>query len=284
MISFLFPKWTVECQGPIETGTSSSSTAPIPEGCPVEHNKLPKRTASSIATEYSGQNEMKSKNAPEGCPVDHNEKKTIPDGCPVDHKEKAVADTDKCPVENARPLPGAGQGIDAKEQELVDKVLSSERATSDIPSVSGDNWTFPSEKQFYKSARAKGHEVLPIDMTNVLAIHNAVNEQSWKEIMRYENLHRAECADPKLLFFHGKPEELSWKARLMSWIDGRHPPFDRHDWIIDRCGDRIRYIVDFYDGRPSEYAPVSIHIDARPELTFGGARDRLRMTLRQWFG
>jgi len=261
----------VECQGSIEMGTSSSSTAPAPGGCPVQHEQLPKKTAISQASECPVQHDDKPKSALDGCPVQHNEKKT-------------GADTDKCPVENVRAPLGAGQVMDAKEQDLVDQVLSSERSKSDIPSVSGDNWTFPSEKQFYKSARAKGHEVLPVDMTNVLAIHNAVNEQSWKEIMRYENLHRTECAQPKLLFFHGKPEELSWKARLMSWIDGRHPPFDRHDWIVDRCGDRIRYIVDFYDGRPSEYAPVSIHIDARPELTLGGARDRFRLTLREWFG
>lgn len=276
----------VECQGPIETGTSSSSTAPVPGGCPIEHGNLPKRTKSMVSSQCPVDHEAKSKPASDGCPVQHDAKEPpAPDGCPVQHSEKkSVADTDKCPVENVRPPPGAGQVIDAKEQDLVDQVLSAERSKSAIPSASGDNWTFPSEKQFYKSARAKGHEVLPVDMTNVLAIHNAVNEQSWKEIMRYENLHRAECAQPKLLFFHGKPEELSWKARLMSWIDGRHPPFDRHDWIIDRCGDRIRYIVDFYDGRPSEYAPVSIHIDARPELTLGGARDRLRLTLREWFG
>lgn len=23
-------------------------------------------------------------------------------------------------------------------------------------------------------------------------------------------------------------------------------PFDRHDWYIDRCGEEIRYIIDFY--------------------------------------
>jgi len=25
-------------------------------------------------------------------------------------------------------------------------------------------------------------------------------------------------------------------------------PFDRHDWVIDRCGKQVRYIIDYYDG------------------------------------
>jgi hypothetical protein len=23
-------------------------------------------------------------------------------------------------------------------------------------------------------------------------------------------------------------------------------PFDRHDWIVDRCGREVRYVIDFY--------------------------------------
>lgn len=34
-------------------------------------------------------------------------------------------------------------------------------------------------------------------------------------------------------------------ARLMSWIGGPLP-FDRHDWFVDRCGDEVRYVIDFY--------------------------------------
>lgn len=34
-------------------------------------------------------------------------------------------------------------------------------------------------------------------------------------------------------------------ARLMSWVGGPLP-FDRHDWFVDRCGDEVRYVIDFY--------------------------------------
>lgn len=34
-------------------------------------------------------------------------------------------------------------------------------------------------------------------------------------------------------------------ARLMSWVGGPLP-FDRHDWFVDRCGEEVRYVIDFY--------------------------------------
>lgn len=34
-------------------------------------------------------------------------------------------------------------------------------------------------------------------------------------------------------------------ARLMGWIGGPLP-FDRHDWYVDRCGEEVRYVIDFY--------------------------------------
>lgn len=34
-------------------------------------------------------------------------------------------------------------------------------------------------------------------------------------------------------------------ARLHSWMGGQLP-FDRHDWYVDRCGQEVRYVIDFY--------------------------------------
>lgn len=38
-------------------------------------------------------------------------------------------------------------------------------------------------------------------------------------------------------------------------------PFDRHDWIVDRCGTEVRYVIDFYQGEvpqgDSHQAPPS---------------------------
>lgn len=43
------------------------------------------------------------------------------------------------------------------------------------------------------------------------------------------------CPDPTLLRFMGRPNQLTPKAYIKSWL-GYGLPFDRHDWIVDRCG------------------------------------------------
>ena len=48
-------------------------------------------------------------------------------------------------------------------------------------------------------------------------------------------------------------------------------PFDRHDWIVDRNGTEIRYIIDFYTGQQHKYgrhpvAAIAMHLDVRPAL------------------
>lgn len=64
-------------------------------------------------------------------------------------------------------------------------------------------------------------------------------------------------------------------------------PFDRHDWIIDRCGMRMRYVIDFYAGRPDPSAPhlPSFYIDARPALdNWEGGKMRLERFWEHWIG
>ena len=65
--------------------------------------------------------------------------------------------------------------------------------------------------------------------------------------MMWESLHSEECKSPKLKSFGGKAKYFSPRARLRGWL-GYELPFDRHDWIVDRCGKEVRYIIDYYDG------------------------------------
>lgn len=37
----------------------------------------------------------------------------------------------------------------------------------------------------------------------------------------------------------GRPQEFSPKARLLNLL-GYRLPFDRHDWVVDRCGEEVR--------------------------------------------
>ena len=43
---------------------------------------------------------------------------------------------------------------------------------------------------------------------------------------------------PRLKRFQGRPQDYSPKARLLNLL-GYKLPFDRHDWVVDRCGREV---------------------------------------------
>ena len=69
------------------------------------------------------------------------------------------------------------------------------------------------------------------------------NEDAWQEVLKWEALHANECGNPKLKSFGGKATDYSPRARFRHWVLGYQLPFDRHDWIIDRCGREVRYVI-----------------------------------------
>lgn len=60
---------------------------------------------------------------------------------------------------------------------------------------------------------------------------------------------------------------MSPKARLNTLM-GYAAPFDRHDWIVDRCGTQVEYIIDFYAGRDEGKGngKLNFFLDVRPKL------------------
>eukprot|EP00923_Selenidium_pygospionis_P034894 GHVN01060701.1.p1 GENE.GHVN01060701.1~~GHVN01060701.1.p1 ORF type:complete len:248 (+),score=65.78 GHVN01060701.1:152-895(+) len=150
------------------------------------------------------------------------------------------------------------------------------RATTDKP------WEYPSESQFTSSVGMKGYQASDEDLKLALKIHNLVNEETWKRILEYESFHSHRCKKPKLHHFVGRPGDATPRAKVMGLM-GFQLPFDRHDWHVDRCGTQVRYVIDFYDGDWEDMnKPVSIHIDARPDIpvgwqAFSNIRDRLKM-------
>lgn len=62
---------------------------------------------------------------------------------------------------------------------------------------------------------------------------------------------------------------MSPKARLNTLL-GYTAPFDRHDWVIDRCGTKVEYVIDFYAGKqqqgPQQGGKPSFYLDVRPKL------------------
>ena len=60
-------------------------------------------------------------------------------------------------------------------------------------------------------------------------------------------------------------------------------PFDRHDWVVDRCGRHVRYIIDYYGCDPMENNTTPIYLDVRPALdSFTALWDRTRVAWRRW--
>ncbi|KAG6832708.1 hypothetical protein H0H92_012280 [Tricholoma furcatifolium] len=133
----------------------------------------------------------------------------------------------------------------------------------------------------------KNHNPQAADMKTIVPIHNAVNERAWTEILKWEAGRGGEvCGGVKLVNFQGKPTERSPRARWKMLL-GYAAPFDRHDWIVDRCGVRTRYIIDFYSGHTSGSSTnnnLSFYLDVRPALdNWEGVKMRVEHFLGKWF-
>ena len=186
-----------------------------------------------------------------GCPVKHESSKgsrapvrSPPAECPVSGKSQAY-DVYNRPVKvnpdnqmpfNPNQVPAPGQKID----------LSTHRVKSTIPKAGGDTWLFPSPQMFYNAMRRKGKTVdegeshsleeLEEEVGTVVAVHNNMNEKTWRQILAWETLHENEHTEdggPRLVRFLGRPDDLTPKAKLRALLGGPMP-FDRHDWYVKR--------------------------------------------------
>ncbi|CAD5216912.1 unnamed protein product [Bursaphelenchus xylophilus] len=152
--------------------------------------------------------------------------------------------------------------------------LSTKRERSTIPKATepGKTWEYPSPQMFWNAMLRKGwrwqeDQLSDSDMENIIKIHNANNEQAWKEVLKWENLLHPECDCPRLKSFKGDAKNISPRARIRSWL-GYELPFDRHDWIVDRCGQKdVQYVIDYYDGGAVDpNSKIFTVLDVRPAL------------------
>lgn len=123
---------------------------------------------------------------------------------------------------------------------------------------------------FFDAMKRKSYNPEARDMKSIIPIHNAVNERAWSEILKWENPYTSSpsntCGGPKLVSFSGDSSKLTPRARWNSLM-GYTAPFDRHDWVVDRCGKRIEYVIDFYSGRDDgKRQNLSFYLDVRPKL------------------
>ncbi|KAJ8278001.1 hypothetical protein GJAV_G00082660 [Gymnothorax javanicus] len=214
------------------------------------------------------------------------------------HQERAYEFVE-CPM---RAASGPSQGLDdidpanmmpppnqmpAQDQPFP---LNIAREESKIPRAGTDkNWVYPSEQMFWNAMLRKGwrwkdDDLAPEDMSNIIKIHNQNNEQAWQEILKWEALHAKECpCGPSLVRFGGKSKQYSPRARFRHWM-GYELPFDRHDWIVNRCGQEVRYVIDYYDGGEVDKETYQFTIlDVRPAFdSLGAVWDRMRVAWWRW--
>jgi len=167
--------------------------------------------------------------------------------------------------------------------------LPTEREKSTIPNPhTGDHWVYPSQQMFWNAMKRKGwqwgkDDISAKDMEHIIKIHNANNESAWKEVLKWEAMHASECKTPTLKSFGGKAKDFSPRARIRGWL-GYELPFDRHDWIVDRCGREVRYVIDYYDGDLNPGTHKFAQLDVRPAMDSADAVwDRMKVAWYRWF-
>ncbi|CAG8587766.1 8554_t:CDS:2, partial [Acaulospora morrowiae] len=234
------------------------SNPTIPSGCPM-HGK----------TSQSPQNESNNTNR---------RNNSSPGTCPVIHSGDALSPDNQMPTLSQELLPGQKT------------ILPTSRVISSIPKAhSSENWEYPSPQQFYRALVRKGWVTPEESIETMVDIHNFLNEEAWNEILKWERRKNCMCDEPKLLRFRGRPQELSPKAQILQWAGklfpslGTPPPFDRHDWTIDRCGREVRYVIDYYAGPDEGDKPV-FYLDVRPALdSFDSVVDRIKVATKKTF-
>ncbi|ODQ63834.1 cytochrome c1 heme lyase-like protein [Nadsonia fulvescens var. elongata DSM 6958] len=273
----------------------SSSTSQAPEGvCPVDHatrDAWVKNSQKSAVEEQPVAVTAPAANA--SIPLAEGAEQPK---CPVDHETRDVWLKSKTPgtvVTGASP----GQVIQTSSVDIEecssDKLdqnvivahgenltgLSRDREISSIPRADGDkNWVYPSQEQFFNAMKRKNWDPNARDMETIVPIHNAVNERAWYEILRWEEGRGGEaCGGPTLVSFKGDSKALTPAARW-NMLFGAQKPFDRHDWVVNRCGTNVHYVIDFYTGKPNPVIPdmPSFYLDVRPKInTFEGVKMRI---------
>ncbi|KAI8343771.1 cytochrome c/c1 heme-lyase [Choanephora cucurbitarum] len=258
--------------------------------CPIDHTQLKKEEPKCPVDHTERKNPTESAAQ---CPVDHTSyKHFLPpntdakESCPVDpssykHFMPPKEGCDSDAIDSSNNMPKVSQQQRQPDQKLP---LSLDREISTIPRSNSDDklWIYPSEQMFFNAMRRKNWSPEEKDMSVVVPIHNAVNEMAWQKILEWENMHQTECNQPKLEKFEGRPKDITPKARIRSWF-GYSLPFDRHDWVVDRCGQKVTYVIDFYSGKQDPNKPMSLsfYLDVRPAVSPAGIWDRLKMSFRK---
>lgn len=125
-------------------------------------------------------------------------------------------------------IPGNSVSMSSASASTRAQQLSAQRETSTIPrfsesssnstaaapqaaEASSSKWVYPSPSQFFSALQRKDRNPKQEDMDTVVTIHNAVNERTWMEVMKWER-EAGEEITPQLVTFKGRPNDRSPRA------------------------------------------------------------------------
>ena len=260
-----------------------SQALPLPDS----HPPIPAEAANTFATSPSSQ--CSSDTITQHAPPPSSKSSPLPKGFrPLSH-DRVISS-----IPRANPLASSYPSTPSAPP-------SNSESETGADSTSG-NWIYPSEHQFFTAVLRKNSlptsspdpSSLASTVPSIIPIHNAVNERAWTLIKQWEGDSSARCGGPKLLSFRGLgagPDEepgflgglvgyarlfdprtcLSPRARVRA-LGGYQAPFDRHDWVVERCGgEKVEYVIDFYQGKSKGAvgpagAGLNFYLDVRPKL------------------
>ena len=268
-----------------DAGSSSSSTS----GCPVAQDaKIDSslsintssrgwgswlggwsapRTSAADETMSASSTSSGSRSGSNGCPVSNPDQKQQQQ--PASWEEAARYAQTPHPDQNGvvlsthRMISSIPRGTNTEDptdrgphHQATTATTTAQAAEEEVQKHSAHNWIYPSEQQFFNALRKKGwKDVQAEEIPTVLEIHNTVNEQTWKQVVRWEESMDRDITtattgggggtnkssdniietDLKLVRFQGRPKDLSPKAFLWSTILRQmDAPFDRHDWYVQK--------------------------------------------------
>ncbi|TLD07952.1 hypothetical protein E2P81_ATG10593 [Venturia nashicola] len=236
-------------------------------------------------------------------------------GCPINHDRLAAPSPTATPsyASKLNPLNYMPSFIsNTREFDQHQAVsLPLDREASTIPRGDGTGmWEYPSPQQMYNAMLRKGYTDTPAEHVEAMvSVHNFLNEGAWEEIREWERRfgsglmkgwqesRRGEqgaainaalqalrddgntdmSLEPRLTRFMGRPNDLTPKARMLSYMAKVFPeqypenlPFDRHDWYVERrqadgSSKEIRYVIDYYSA-PEENGEPVFFLDVRPAV------------------
>lgn len=249
--------------------------------------------------------------------------------CPVPHdqREKYLADQKLDPRNNMPALSqerAASQGAALSTERVVSSIPRARNspavgaspydppaAPSQCPVDHGQkkdghsdeqdaNWEYPSAQQFYNALVRKGWETPEEHVDMMVLIHNFLNERAWQEVVEWEKLAGTDTSQISLARFTGRPGTLSPRARYYQWLGAlmpnkynSEPPFDRHDWVVQRPpapgidgpGEQVRYVIDYYEAPPDdpEEDEAVFNLDVRPAVdSLAALRLRAQKAFDDW--